>query len=328
MQTRSKIRKNEAGAAAGTAEGETQAEPAAATGAGAAAVDPAAQVETPAVSLDELNARVEEAAKALEQTEKEMTPPEFEAYVAEQLEKAGAEPAEKAQPRIKALQAAMALAKTAFEGSSPVPVRVIMFNDSWQLKPQAKSIAAADAQPTSGMSNVAFPNKVDTAKRAIALAKHLSDDKSEVRKTLAKSAEGTTVLAKAGEASTMLEGLAAMFGVSAMDGSDSYYQLSWKISDIIRTVERAAEMESAMSKLSAALGGGAAPAEPAAEPAPVEAAATTPEEAQKAALAKAAGLDDYGVEPIVDKDGWPLDMGGSTRASSKKSAQAEEEIRF
>jgi hypothetical protein len=337
-RTRSKIQKNgeaapgtEAPAEGQTPEGGTP--PVAATGTEAPAGKPA-EANTNGIDLDALEARVDAALNPEAGIEKEMTKAEFEAYVESEIEAASKEDKEVAQKRLTALKSNMALAKASFAGATEVPVKITTYKVG---APSTLVVPAKEAQPSSGTSNVGF--NIETAKRAVALAKHLRDDSSSVRTTLAKSAEGKVVIAKAGEAAKMLDGIAGLFGVSATNCEGEYYGLGWKVSDVIRAVEDAARVENAMMKLASVLGGAAAPAPaPAAEP--VEAAATTPEDddfapggavvpAAKSAVKKGATpvVDDLFTIPstgIKNADGWPMDMNAATPIQKSGKAQNEE----
>jgi hypothetical protein len=341
IRSRARIQKNQAGATGDAGTGGAEGAQTTDTTKPAESVSPEGQKNP--VDLAALEARVAQLEAANEAgIEKEMTEEEFGAYVEAQLDEAGKEPTEKSAPRLKALKSAIVTAKAAFAGGSSVKITVFKAPDVPTV-----IIPAKEAQPSSGTSNVSF-NAAEmnvVAKRAHALAKHLTDDKSEVRTTLAKSAEGKTVIAKAGEAAKMLDGIAQLFGVSATNCEGEYYGLGWRVSDIIRAVEDAARVENAMQALASALGGTAAPApaepvEQAAGGMPAGGAAATEEDefapgkpapapAAKSQTQKSADKgDDNLFEIQKNEEGWPMDMSASVAAKRVVNKSEKPEITF
>lgn len=325
---RTNIRKNEATpstetapAAAATTEATPPASAATTetTPAGTAPASTENEAQNPP-SMDELAARVAEAEKGLEATTKTFTPAEFATYVNDQLEKAKGEDATKAAARYKALQAAIGLAKTAFEstGSATIPV----YHDPWQTDPTTKGIASPTGV-TSGTSNVGYPTNVDTAKRAAAIAKQLREDAAfaaefESAVVLSKS-DAAVPVAKAGEAAATLDKIATMFGVELDDGPNPYCELRWKVGDVISSIQDAFKMDLAMQRMASLLGNGA--------PAPATAAPTDTTAAAKSVTKSASDDFSITVGAITNADGWPVDMNSSPRIS-KAAKPADEEITF
>lgn len=310
MKTRTNLRKNEAAATTEPATPETQ----------------AASENAP--SMDELAARVAEAEKTLATaTSKSFTASEFAAYVSEQIEKAKGEDAEKGAARLKALQDAIALAKTAFEQGTTASIPV--YHDPWQQDSTTKAISSPTGV-SSGTSNVGYPTTVDTAKRCLVIAKALREDATlvtafETQVPVAKSAGAAVPVTKAGEAAAMLDRIAAMFGVELEDEADRRYcELRWNVGDIISTLVEVDRAEKALSKMQALMAG-TAPTTPTVEPAAMA------EGAAKAAVAKADD-DDYSISVgnIQNADGWPVDMNASSRVtkSAPKAKGTDEELRF
>ncbi len=347
MRTRTQIQKNDTAPAAAPASTKTDEELAAEAAAAAlvaANATPAAEPAPATPSMDELAARVTEAAKALEPVIETFDAPSFASYVDAQIEAAKTETTEKATARMKALQTAVATAKTAFESSTSIKIPV--YHDPWQTDAVTKTISSPTGV-TSGTSNVGYPTNVDTAKRAASIAKQLRVPafavayEAAVAHVVAK-ADGAAPVKKAGEAASMLDKLAAMFGVTLDEsrGDSKYCELRWQIGDVISSVQEAHRMETAMARMSALLSGGgaAAPAEPAAEPAEMalppaaageEPPMTEPEAAAKRLVKNAGGNDEFSVRvgAIENADGWPIDMSTCPRVA-KSAPKAAEEITF
>lgn len=341
MRTRMNIRKNEAGAATTeptASTGETTAPPTPETTPAASAstdttppTGAAGAEATPNTpSMDELASRVAEAEKGLASSHKSFTAAEFAVYVNEQLELAKAEDAEKAGARFKALQAAIGLAKTAFESSASASIPV--YHDPWQTDATTKSIASPTGV-SSGTSNIGYPVNVDTAKRMLVIAKELRKPDSELAKALDTKVEKSSSfapVAKAGEAAGILEKIASLFGVNATNDVGDYRGLAWRVEDVIRALESAAAMDKALAAMSAAFGGlaPAATAEPEMpEAGEVEAAAKSVTKSSTTTSKEEDNFASLGATTNVD--GWPIDMNATPRITKSASKKAtEEEIRF
>lgn len=264
-------------------------------------------------TLDEALTKIDAllASPAVAGTEKAFTKEAFDAYVAEQVTASTEEIAkgdETGKKRLEALKAAIAFAKASWDsGATTVALR--MHTDPWYLAPNSagtkKEADVPSALPKAGDSNVQttadvlFVTKREGGgfdatplfKALVALAKSASAEPAPVAKVaLAKSEDGRTLIAKAGEAMAVLQKIAAFFNVSLEDQDDILScELRWQVSDMISALQSAARVEAVIGQMADAMGVAKSATTPA-TPAP----AATP--TQKSASAPATDV------------AWPLDL--------------------
>jgi hypothetical protein len=260
--------------------------------------------ETTPSKLDEVLTKIDALLAApAAALEKAFTKEQFEAYVAEQVEASLTEAPEVMSKRLTALKAAIACAKASWD-SGATTVKLVQVTDSWYLPPNTARAKEADlpsALPKAGDSNIQTTGDVLFVEKQAgggfkptpiflalhALAKSAAAEPAPVAKVaLAKSEDGRTLIAKAGEALAVLQKIASFFNVSLEDPDDILScELRWQVSDMISALQSAARVESVIGQMAGAMGlakdaGAAAPAAP-------------------ASVAKAVGTADVA---------WPLDL--------------------
>jgi len=256
-------------------------------------------------------------------TRTDFTAETFEKYVADQTAKAAAEVAaghrDRAEKRIAALKASVAAAKAVLYSANPAPQleaggggnAIPVYVDPWILLPTAPVDMRA-GQPPTGPSNVQFPDvpapsitkavlrKSADGKRVTfapaiveALLISKAADTAKCRVELAKTEEGRTLVAKAGEARSILEKIQAMFAIELDEPSDLLgWELRCQVGDIIGALQNAAQVEAVMDKMAPMLDGGGADT--------VKAAAEAAAKAAKDAADK--------VAKSGDEVPWPMDL--------------------
>jgi hypothetical protein len=273
-------------------------------------------------TLDESIAQINDlATKINAPTEQDMTREQFGAYVEAQVAKATEEAtngkAAEAKKRLAALKGQIDAHKASYEsmGTSGTSVKIQVYQDPWITLPTMKVANPTDV-PKTETSNVQNPGDLPTTAplvektsgglKATDLLKALilvskASEKSPLRAKLAKSDQGKVLVAKAGEATAILQKIATMFGIEVADTEDLLdCELRWDVGDMISALQSAARLENVMSTL-----GGTMTLKtetpPAAAPAPVP----------TAKAANSETLDFVGevdpIDPLNDGD-WPLDL--------------------
>lgn len=268
----------------------------------------------------------------------------FEAYIEREIAKSVEEitggKVDEAKKRMDAVKAAIATAKASFESSGTATIKP--YKDPWQLLPTTKE--ANPAALPQVQSGIEIPGDLATVEKAAggfgvvlkpteklkalcAIAK--ASAKSPLHAKLAKSDDGKSLIAKAGEATAILQKIAGMFGIAYSDSEDLLdWELRCDVGDMISALQSAAKLEVVMSTLGGTMALKSDPAATPPAPTPPAAPAVTPPvpptppaTGTPAETAKADAFDSMtDVEPDAMNDGqWPMDL-SSDRTPVAKDA--------
>jgi len=189
----------------------------------------------------------------------EVTAEKLTAHALDQLEKAAADElagkSEQKKARLEHLKAQVTAAKAVFAGGATTA----------KIETFTADIPQPAITPT-GDSNIKFENdvifttKADGSRELTDLFKSLfkvakATEAAPARAKLAKSEDGKTTIAKAGEALACLSKIAAIFNYVPEEGSDLLdCDFRWSVSDTVSALQAAARTEHVIAQMSGLLG--------------------------------------------------------------------------